>query len=89
METIREFKVSVSGSLDLPFALHEKYRVTKNGEGTLDRILENIKLLESVPNRKKVSATIFKEHYEQIDQIIEDIRFLDQNTCLDMNVSTS
>ena len=63
----------------------KKYRVTKNGEGTLDRILENIKLLESVPNRKKVSATIFKEHYEQIDQIIEDIRFLDQNTCLDMN----
>lgn len=60
METIREFKVSVSGSLDLPFALHEKYRVTKNGEGTLDRILENIKLLESVPNRKKVSATILR-----------------------------
>lgn len=85
METIREFRVSVSGSLDLPFSLHEKYRVTKNGEGTLDRILENIKLLESIPNKKKVSATIFKEHYEQIDQIIEDIRFLDQNTCLDMN----
>ena len=31
METIREFRVSVSGSLDLPFSLHEKYRVTKNG----------------------------------------------------------
>lgn len=85
MDTIREFNVSVSGSLDLPLTLHEKYRVTKGGEGTLDRILENIKLLADIPNKKKVSATIFKEHFEQLDQIIEDIRFLDQNTCLDMN----
>ena len=81
IETIREFNVSISGSLDL----HEKYRVTKGGEGTLERILDNIRLLEEIPDKKKVSATIFKEHFEQLDQIIEDIRFLDRNTCLDMN----
>lgn len=85
IETIREFNVSISGSLDLPLSLHEKYRVTKGGEGTLERILDNIRLLEEIPNKKKVSATIFKEHFEQLDQIIEDIRFLDRNTCLDMN----
>lgn len=85
IDTIREFNVSVSGSLDLPLSLHDTYRVTKSGAKTLDRILENIRLLESIPNRKKVSATIFKEHYELVDQIVEDIRFLDQNTCLDMN----
>lgn len=85
IETIREFNVSISGSLDLPLSLHEKYRVTKGGEGTLERILDNIRLLEEIPNKKKVSATIFKEHFEQLDQIIEGIRFLDRNTCLDMN----
>lgn len=85
IETIREFNVSVSGSLDLPLTLHDQYRVTKAGKGTLERILENIRLLERIPNRKKVSATIFKEHFQYLDQIVEDIRFLDQNTCLDMN----
>ena len=85
IETIREFNVSISGSLDLPLSLYEKYRVTKGGEGTLERILDNIRLLEEIPDKKKVSATIFKEHFEQLDQIIEDIRFLDRNTCLDMN----
>lgn len=83
--TIREYNVSVSGSLDLPLSLHEKYRVTKGGSGTLEKILANIRLLSEIPNKKKVSATIFKEHFQYLDQIIEDIKFLDQNTCLDMN----
>lgn len=59
IETIREFNVSISGSLDLPLSLHEKYRVTKGGEGTLERILDNIRLLEEIPDKKKVSATSF------------------------------
>ena len=52
--------------------------MTKGGEGTLERILDNIRLLEEIPDKKKVSATIFREHFEQLDQIIEDIRFLDR-----------
>ncbi len=85
INTIKEFNVSVSGSLDLPFSLHEKYRVTKGNQKTLNRILENVKLLESIPNKKRVSATIFKEHYDKIDEIIEDIKYLEKNTCLNMN----
>lgn len=85
IDTIKEFNVSISGSLDLPFSLHEKYRVTKGNQKTLTRIFNNIKLLESIPNKKKVSATIFKEHYDKLDEIIEDIKYLDKNTCLDMN----
>ena len=85
IDTIREFNVSISGSLDLPFSLHEEYRVTKGNQKTLNKILENIKLLENIPNKKKVSATIFKEHYDKINEIINDIRFLDENTCLNMN----
>lgn len=85
IDAIKELNVSISGSLDLPFSLHEEYRVTKGNQKTLDRILENIKLLNEIPNRKKVSATIFKEHYDKTDEIIEDIKFLEKNTCLDMN----
>ena len=85
IDTIKEFNVSISGSLDLPLSLHDEYRITKGNKKTLDKILENIKLLEDIPNKKKVSATIFNEHYERIDEIIEDIKFLHKNTCLDMN----
>lgn len=85
IDTIKEYNVSISGSLDLPLELHEEYRVTKGGDKTLNTILDNIKVLEGIPNKKKVSATIFKEHYKKIDEIIEDIKFLHKNTCLDMN----
>ena len=85
IDTIKEYNVSISGSLDLPLSLHNEYRVTKNGKETLNKILENVKLLENIPNKKKVSATIFKEHYDRIDEIIEDIKYLHKNTCLDMN----
>ncbi len=85
IETIRKFNVSISGSLDLPLSLHNEYRLTKGNKKTLDKILENIKLLEDIPNKKKVSSTIFKEHYIHIDEIIKDIKYLNKNTCLDMN----
>lgn len=85
IDTIKEFNVSISGSLDLPFSLHDEYRVTKGNQKTLDRILKNIELLKDIPNRKKVSATIFKEHYDKLDEIIKDIKYLEKNTCLDMN----
>ncbi|MBQ2803177.1 MAG: radical SAM protein [Lachnospiraceae bacterium] len=85
IETLREFDVSISGSLDLPFSLHDKYRITKGGKGTLQTILNNIALLEQLPNHKKVSATIFQEHFERLDEIVADMKYLAQNTCLDMN----
>ena len=85
IDTIRDYQVSVSGSLDLPLSLHRKYRVTKGGGDTLDKILANVALLEQIPNRKKVSATLFREHLDKVDELIEDIWFLHRNTCLDMN----
>ena len=85
IDTIKEFNVSISGSLDLPLFLHDEYRITKGNQKTLNKILENIELLANIPNKKKVSATIFKEHYKHIDKIIEDIKYLHKNTCLDMN----
>lgn len=85
IDTIKKYNVSISGSLDLPLSLHDEYRTTKGNKKTLDQILKNVELLKEIPNKKKVSATIFKEHYNQIDKIIEDIKYLHKNTCLDMN----
>ncbi len=85
IETLKEFDVSISGSLDLPLSLHDEYRVTKGGKGTLETILKNIQMLSTLPNRKKVSATIFEEHFNRLDEIVSDIRFLADNTCLNMN----
>ena len=85
IDTIKKFNVSISGSLDLPLSLHDEYRVTKGNKKTLKKILSNIELLKDIPNKKKVSSTIFKEHFEHLDEIVEDIKFLHKNTCLDMN----
>lgn len=84
LDTIKEYNVSISGSLDLPLEKHDEYRVTKGNQKTKEKILKNIQLLEKLPNRKKVSATIFKEHFD-LDKITEDIKFLEKETCLDMN----
>ena len=84
IDAIREYGVSVSGSIDLPLSLHQKYRVDRGGKDTLPKILENVSLLAQLPNHKKVSATIFREHLEKIDEIIRDIWYLHENTCLDM-----
>lgn len=85
IDTIRQYNVSVSGSLDLPLSMHSQFRVTKGGKDTLPKILENIGLLETIPNKKKVSATVFKEHFDKLDEIIADIHYLHEHTCLDMN----
>lgn len=85
IDTIRDYQVSISGSLDLPLSLHRQCRVTKGGGDTLEKILANIGLLKDLPNKKKVSATIFREHFERLDEMIRDIRYLADNTCLDMN----
>ena len=73
IDTIKEFNVSISGSLDLPLKMHDEYRVTKGDKSTLDKILSNIELMKDIPNKKKVSATIFKEHIKYIRQ--RDFRF--------------
>lgn len=85
IDALRDYDVSISGSLDLPLSLHDAYRVTKGGKGTLETILRNVDALAALPNRKKVSATIFKEHFDRLDEIPRDIRYLHEHTCLDMN----
>ncbi|MEJ5920321.1 radical SAM/SPASM domain-containing protein [Corynebacterium sp. H78] len=74
-----EFEVSISGSFDLPFSLHEELRVTKGGKSTLQRTLENVQLLGSYPHRKQISCVVGKEHLRRIDEFMDDLEWLDAN----------
>ena len=85
IETIREFNVSISGSWIYLFPCMKNTGVTKGGEGTLERILDNIRLLEEIPDKKKVSATNLSGAFRTAGSDHQDIRFLDRDTCLDMN----
>ena len=85
LDAIARHNVSASGSLDLPLSLHRAYRLDRAEHDTLDQVLASLKLFEGLPNRVKASATIFSEHLARADELIADIRWLHENTCLDMN----
>ena len=84
IDAIRDYNISVSGSIDLPLSMHSRYRLDKAGGNTLPTVLRNVEMMRNLPNHKKVSATIFREHLDHIDEIVQDIRRLHENTCLDM-----
>ncbi len=81
----KQYQVSISGSVDLPLSLHEKYRRDKNGNSTLDRILANLKRLARYPYNKKISCVITQAHLQVVDAFIADIRFLHDDLGLDMS----
>ncbi len=78
-------KVSISGSVDIPLSLHDKYRIGKNGKSTIDLIKSNLKLLGGYPYNKKISTTLYNEHLEDIDKIIKDIWYINNELNFDMN----
>ena len=78
-------KVSISASIDLPLALHARYRTTRGGHNWLERTHENIRLLARYPHAKKISATLCSEHLSDIPAIIEDIEFIHRELGFDMN----
>jgi uncharacterized protein len=84
-EMLNRHKVSVSASIDLPLALHAKYRTTRSGGDWLDRTLDNIRLLARYPHAKKISATVSQEHLADIDAFIADIWFIHRELGFDMN----
>lgn len=83
-DLLDRYGVSISGSVDLPLSLHEKYRVDKKGKSTLHRTISNLKLLASYPHHKKISCVVTKEHLKYIDAFIDDIRTIHSDIGLDM-----
>ena len=78
-------KVSISASIDLPLALHERHRTTRGGTGWLPRTLENIRLLARYPHAKKISATLSSEHLQDMQALVDDIWFIHRELGFDMN----
>lgn len=85
IELFKKYKVSISGSLDIPLKLHEKHRLTKNGKSSLNKISKNIKLLSNYPYKKKISATLFTKHIENPNLFIDDIWYIHNELGFDMN----
>jgi len=84
MDVLDKYKVSISGSVDLPLFLHKKYRITKNNKSTLDKILQNLKLLAKYKHNKKISCVVTKEHLKHIDAFIKDIKYIHNEIGFDM-----
>ena len=78
------YKVSISGSVDLPLRLHEKYRTDKKGLSTLPKIEKNLRLLADYPHHKKISCVVTREHYDNLDDLIADIKYIHYDIGLDM-----
>lgn len=84
-ELFDRHKVSISASIDLPLALHARYRTTRGGADWLARARENIRLLARYPHAKKISATLCSEHLQDIPALIDDIWYLHRELGFDMN----
>jgi len=84
-ELFERHKVSISASIDLPLALHERYRTTRRGASSLKRTLANLRLLAGYPHSTKISSTLYRRHLEDIPALIADIRRIQRETGFDMN----
>lgn len=80
-----QHRVSISASIDLPLALHERHRTTRSGKGWLDKTLDHLRLLARYPHAKKISATLSAEHLADPEALCADIEFLHRDIGLDMN----
>jgi len=78
-------RVSISASIDLPLALHARYRTDRRGRSWLNRTLENLALLARYPHSKKISATLYHEHLQDITALIDDIWMIHRDIGFDMN----
>jgi uncharacterized protein len=61
------------------------YRTTRSGGDWLPRTLDNIRLLARYPHGKKISATVSREHLQDIPAFIRDIWFIHRELGFDMN----
>lgn len=79
-----KYAVSVSGSFDLPFKSHEKYRVSKTGKSTLDKILNNIKILKTYKYGKQLSCVVTKEVFDNRIEFVKDLKYMHEVIGFDM-----
>ncbi len=84
-DVLVKHQVSISGSVDLPLRLHERFRRDKGGNSTLQRTLENLQALAAYPYNKKISCVVTRAHLEAVDEFIDAIKYLHYDIGLDMS----
>lgn len=83
-DALLKYGVSISGSVDLPLALHDKYRRDKQGRSTRAAIEATLRKLCHYPHHRKISCVVTKEHLAHIDTFIADIRYIHEEIGFDM-----
>jgi uncharacterized protein len=78
-------RVSISASIDLPLELHGRYRTTKSGRSWLNQAVDNLRLLARYPHAAKISATLYRQHLEDVPALISDIWTIHRQIGFDMN----
>ncbi len=78
-------RVSISASIDLPLALHGRYRTTRDGKSWMQQTQDNLRLLARYPHAAKISATLYREHLEDLPALIGDIWRIHRDIGFDMN----
>lgn len=84
-ELFDRHRVSISASIDLPLSLHGRYRTDRRGRSWLNRTIENLRLLARYPHSKKISATLYQQHLQDIPALIDDIWTIHRELGFDMN----
>lgn len=79
IDLFKKYNVYVSGSVDIPFSHHDKFRVNKAGRSTLEKVKNNLILAtnEYSSNRFCISTTIGKYALENIEEFMDNIEWLD------------
>nr|WP_320051167.1 SPASM domain-containing protein [uncultured Desulfuromonas sp.] len=80
-----QHRVSISGSVDLPLSLHAAHRLDAGGKSTLPQIETALKALAHYPHAKKISATIYRDHFQRLPELINDIWRIHREFGFDMN----
>jgi uncharacterized protein len=71
LEMIRDYKFSISISLDGPGEIHDKLRIDKCGQKTHDAIVSNIKRIINMNITPEFECTYTREHYDSGITIID------------------
>lgn len=74
IDFIKEHNIAISSSLDGDKIIHNQYRVFKNGNGTYDKVIENIHLIRNVHNYENVDVLMTTTAFslDKIKQIIDE-----------------
>ena len=77
---IKDYDIQITVSLDGPELVHDYHRVTKNGEGTHQKVIKTIELLEKYDIKFPIEATYTREAIELGFSLKDIVEYLSKFT---------